>query len=297
MERNPRRTVTDLKTLVDTPPWEWPGDAGKMFHKALTDRQASEADRLTAAELAGDSVVINDELANDLLAVVSDATESEQMRAKAVISFGPALESAWTGEFDDPYDPPPITERMFRKIQDSLETLYFDNSTPKLVRRRILEASVRAPEPWHQDAIRDAYASGDAEWVLTAVFAMQHVRGFDEQILESLNSADPEVHYQAVEAAGNWSLDAAWPHVADLVTDEDTPKELRLAAIEALGSIRPSEAGEILAELADSEDEEIAEAANDAMMMAEAASEHEEDEDDEDEEDEDEEDEEDDLVH
>lgn len=295
MERNPRRTVTDLKTLLDTPPWEWPSDAGKTFHKALTDRQAGESDRLIAAELAGDSVAINDELANDLLAVVSDPAESEQMRATAATSFGPVLDLAWTDEFDDPYDPPPITEPTFRKIQDSLETLYFDNSTPKLVRRRILEASVRAPEPWHQDAIRDAYSSGDAEWVLTAVFSMQHVRGFERQILESLNSADDEVHYHAVEAAGNWSLDAAWPHIVDLVTDDDTPKELRLAAIEALGSIRPAEAGEILMELTDSEDEEIAEAANDAMMMAEAAAEHEEDE--EDEEDEDEDDEEDDVVH
>ena len=57
---------------------------------------------------------------------------------------------------------------------------------PKELRRRILEASVRAFEPWHPDAIRTAYASSDQEWVLTAVFAMAHIKGFDEQILESL---------------------------------------------------------------------------------------------------------------
>jgi len=265
----------DLKTLLDTPPWDWPEDVGKTFLKYLVDRRAKESDRMIAADLAGDYVVINDELADALLAVVGSANEPEELRAKAAISFGPALESADTDGFDDADDLPPITERMFRKIQDSLRKLYLDVNTPKLVRRRILEGSVRAVEPWHQDAIRDAYASGDQEWMLTAVFGMKYVRGFDEQILAALESADSEIQYEAVEAAGNWGLDAAWPHVVELVTDPDTPKGLLLAAIEAAGDIRPAEAREVLQELADSDDEEIAEAADEAIMMAEAASEDE----------------------
>jgi hypothetical protein len=267
----------DLQILLDTPPWEWPEDARKTFLKVLKDQRASESDRLIAADLAGDYVVFNDELADALLAIVSGANEPEELRAKAAISFGPALETVDIGGFDDPDDLPPITESMFRKIQDSLQKLYLDTGTPKLVRRRILEASVRAAEPWHRDAIGDAYSSGDSEWMLTAVFAMRHVRGFDDQILAALKSADPDIHYEAVEAAGNWSLDAAWPHVFELVTRGDTPKPLLLAAIEAVGSIRPAEAGEILADLADSDDEEIAEAADEAIMMAEAASSREED--------------------
>jgi hypothetical protein len=90
-----------------------------------------------------------------------------------------------------------------------LQKLYFDNGIPKEVRRRILEASVRAPESWHQNAIQAAYSSGDKDWMLTAVFAMGRVRGFDDQILEALKSADPEIHYEAVEAAGAWGLAAA----------------------------------------------------------------------------------------
>jgi hypothetical protein len=57
---------------------------------------------------------------------------------------------------------------------------------------------------------------------------------------------------------------------------------LLLAAIDAVGSIRPAEAGEILVDLADSDDEEIAEAAEEAMAEAEIAS-GEEDDDEEDE--------------
>src|SRR6266851_7949939 len=270
----------DLKTLLDTPPWDWPRDAGRMFRKILIDQRADESDRLVAAELAGDFTVINDDLADTLLAVVGSADEPEQLRAKAAISLGPVLEQAETDGFEDP-DDVPITERTFRNIQDSLEKIYLDNSTPKEVRRRILEAAVGAPETWHQDAIRYAYSSGDKEWMLTAVFSMRWVRGFDDQILAALKSADAEIQYEAVKAAGNWELNAAWSHMVELVNDAHTPKPLLLAAIGAVGSIRPAEAREILVDLADSDDEEIAEAIAEAMAAAEVASDEEDDEDDE----------------
>jgi hypothetical protein len=261
----------DLKTLAGTPPWQWPEDAWKVFYDVLTDRRASDPHRLMAAELAGETAVMNDELAGALLAIVGNDAEPESLRGKAAISLGPTLELANTEEFDDP-DAVPISERMFGEIRESLHKLYFDDRTPKEVRRRILEASVRCPEDWHPSAIKAAYASGDSEWVLTAVFSMGRVRGFDDQILEALKSTDPEIHFEAVEAAGNWELDTAWPHVVALVNDPTTPKPLLLAAVEAVSSIRPEEAGEILADLADSEDEEIAEAAEEAIEVANARS-------------------------
>jgi hypothetical protein len=274
----------DLKVLLDTPPWDWPTDAAKMFRKILIDRRAKASDRLIAAELAGDFTVINDELAEALLAIVRNAGEPEQLRARAAISFGPILEQADIDKLDDPEDVA-ITQRTFRNIQDSLRKLYLDSSTPKEVRRRILEASVRAPEDWHRDAIAQAYSSGDKKWMLTAVFAMRWVQGFDIQILEALESTDADIHYEAVQAAGNWELDAAWDRVVELLNDPDTPKPLLLAAIGAAGSIRPSEAGIILVDLADSDDEDIAEAADEAMMMAEGASAYEEEDDEEEDED------------
>ncbi len=267
----------DLKTLQDTPPWDWPRDAGKRFQEILIDHRADESDRLVAAELAGDLTVINDELADSLTAIIRSPDEPERLRARAAIALGPVLEQAETDGFEDP-DDVPITQRTFRNIQDSLQKLHFDKSIPKEVRRRILEASVRAPESWHQNAIRAAYSSGDKDWMLTAVFSMRWVRGFDDQILEALKSADPEIHYEAVEAAGNWGLAAAWSHIVALVHDAATPKSLLLAAIGAVASIRPAEARRILIDLADSDDEEIAEAADEAIGMAETASDEEDDE-------------------
>ena len=136
------------------------------------------------------------------------------------------------------------------------------------MRRRILEASLRAPQGWHRDAICAAYGSGDELWRLTAVFCMRFVRGFEEQILEALDSTNPDIHYEAVIAAGNWGLDTAWPHVAALVASRKTQKPLLLAAIDAAASIRPHEAHETLDNLAESDDEDIADAVHEATAMA-----------------------------
>lgn len=268
----------DLKTLINTPPWDWPSDAGKLFQNILHDSRAQESDRLMAAELAGDSTVINDDLADTLMAIIRDAEEPEKLRARAAISLGAVLELADMDGFEDP-DDVPISERTFLNIQDTLHILYLDNSSPKEVRRRILEASVRAPQAWHQKAIMAAYSRGDKDWMLTAVFSMRWVRGFDKQILEALNSADPEIHYEAVNAAGNWELDAAWTHIIALLEDSGTPKPLLLAAIGAASSIHPQEAGELMVDLAESDDEEIADAADEAIAMSQPIPEEEDDED------------------
>jgi len=269
----------DLKTLQDTPPWDWPRDAGKRFQEILIDRQANESDRLLAAELAGDFTVINDELADSLMRIVRSPNEPERLRAQAAISLGPVLEQADTEGFDDP-DDVPIKASTFRNIQETFQSLYFDNSIPQQVRRRVLEASVRAPQGWHGDAIRAAYSSGERDWMLTAVFSMRWVRGFDDQILEALKSADPDIHYEAIAAADTWGLAPAWSHVVALVQDRDTPKPLLLAAIGAVAGIRPAEAQEILADLAESDDPEIAEAVEEAILMTDPTSD-EQDEDDE----------------
>ena len=258
----------DVKALRDIPPWEWPEGAGKMFLDILRGGRATEADRLLAAELAGDFTVINDELVDVLLSILRSGDEPEKLRGQAAISLGPVLEYADMHGFEEA-DDIPIAERTFHRIQESLRKLYMDAGVPKDVRRQILEGSVRAPQDWHREAVRAAYGSDDEAWRLTAVFCMRFVRGFDEQILEALDSTNPDIHYEAVRAAGARGVDAAWPHIAALVTSGGTDKPLLLAAIEAVASIRPREAAEILDDLTDSDDEDIVEAVSEAMTMAE----------------------------
>ncbi|OQY50241.1 MAG: hypothetical protein B6240_02020 [Desulfobacteraceae bacterium 4572_87] len=257
----------DLKVLENLPPWEWPEGTDKMLLGILLDNQKDKSDRLRAAGLAGDYTVINDELAAALLSIVRNGEELAAIRAKAVISLAPVLETAYIDEFENPEDVP-ISEETFHGIQALLRELYVDMDVPMEVRRRTLEGSVRAPQEWHKEAIREAYSSGDALWRLTAVFCMRYVRGFDTQILEALESENKEIHYEAVCAAGIWEVDAAWSHIASLATSELTDKWLRLAAIEGVGSIRPQEAAEILNDLTLSDDEDIVEMAYEAMAMS-----------------------------
>jgi len=260
----------DLEILQDLPPWEWPEGTDERLLGILRDDEAPESDRVLAAELAGDHTVINDELADALLSNLANGSRSEEVRGRAAISLGPVLEQGDVEEFEDP-DAVPITEGTFHRIQESLHKLYANTDVPKQVRRRILEASVRAPQEWHRDAVRTAYASEDEDWRLTGVFCMRFVRGFDEQILEALESRNESIHYEAVLAAGNSELAEAWPHIARILTSKPTEKPLLLAAIEAAPSVAPGEASEILIDLTESGDEDIAEAAEEALIFARTA--------------------------
>jgi HEAT repeat protein len=257
----------NLKRLKQTPPWDWPEDADRTLFEILANSKVDDSDRVVAAELAGSITVINDELVEVLLSILQGASETEELRCMAAISLGPILELADTDGFDDPEDVP-ISEDTFHQIQESLYGMFQDAAAAKTVRRRVLEASIRAPQDWHKNAIRTAYSSNDEDWILTAVFSMRWVHGFNSEILEALDNDNQDIHYEAVCAAGNWEVDAAWPHVLELVSSEDTDKYIRLAAIESLATIRPLEAEEILLELVGSDDGDIADAAHEALAMA-----------------------------
>lgn len=268
----------DVKKLERLPPWDWPDNAGETILGVLVDQRAEEQDRLVAVELAGTFTVINDKLADALLSILASGDETEQMRGRAAASFGPALEHSDTNGFDDP-DDIVVCEEMFHRIQRSLQKLHMDADVPKYVRRRCLEAAIRAPQEWQNGAIRVAYYSDDKDWKLTAVFCMIFVRGLDEEIVEALDSEDPRIHSHAVQAAGNWEIDAAWPHILALVKSSQTEKELLLAAIGAVADLRLSEAPEVFTELAASTDEDIKDAVFDALAMA-GVDEYDDDEDD-----------------
>lgn len=268
--QEPLALEIDLRVLEDTPPWDWPKDVGKRLHAVMTNSNAPLADRVLAAELAGDYVAINDELAEALMGLLGNSNEPEELRARAAISFGPALDAGDTNDFDDPYTTVPISQSTFEKIKRLLHLLFHEESVPKLVRRRILEASVRAQEAWHADAMKRAYYSQDPDWVLTAVFCMRYVQGFETEIVEALHHKDLHVRVAAVHAAGNQEVDAAWDQVYALLENETrTPKPLLLAAIGCIGCLRQDTPSlEILNHLVDSNDLQVSEAADEALLEA-----------------------------
>jgi len=183
--------------------------------------------------------------------------------------LGPALESEDLLDFDDDPDPPPLSESTVENIQAILRKVYADESAPTLVRRRTLEAAVRAEEDWQTEAIRNAYSGGQREWVLTALFCMKYVSGFDAQIVEAFSNPDPEIHREAILAAGGQELEEAWPHISSLLLNPMTPRELLVAAICAAGGIQDEEAPGLLRPFLGSPDLEIEEAARESLAMIE----------------------------
>jgi len=260
----------NIQNFSNWAPWEWPENAGHMFLQVLTDPRSEEVERLLAVELAGDLVAMNNDLALALLNIVGSSRETEALRRQAAASLGPILEYADMELEEDP-DEVPINEATFHTITGTLSELFKEEHIPEDVRRGILEASVRAEQGWHAEAVQNAYAQNNENWNLTAVFCMRFVPGFKDQILESLQSANEDIHYQAIIAAGNWEVDEAWPHIAPLARSKKTDKSLRLGAIEALSTIRPDESLPILIELASSgdEDEDIIDEAHESLVMAE----------------------------
>ena len=91
----------DLKTLAELAPWDWPEETGRVLLDALRDHGFRPSDRLIAADLAGSFVVVNDDLVAALTSIVANGEESDELRARAVISLGPALESGDTDGFDE----------------------------------------------------------------------------------------------------------------------------------------------------------------------------------------------------
>jgi len=279
----PNEFTWRIESLEDLPPWDWPKGAHDAILQALRDRKRPVKERTLAAHLGGEIVVMDDVLAEALLEIFMSREEPEEIRAAAAISFGPALQLAWEDGFEDPGSVP-ISEAMYDRIRAALRQVHDDTGAPKEVRRRALEAAVRAEDEWLFDAARAAYKTGDREWVLTALFAMGHMDGFDREILDALRSKEEEIQREAIIAAGSREIDGAWGVVSGLVARRGSPKPILLAAIPAAASIRPEEVYELLDPLRDSKDSEIREAVEDALALA--SEDHGWDEDDDDEEDE-----------
>ena len=259
--------MSTLQELSNRPSWEWPDDAPRILREAL--RSGVESAQIQAAELVGEAE-FDDSLAEAILEILS-GSGSPELRAAAAISLGPAIEEADLDRNDSSDEKRALSRPTLRKIVAKLEEVYRDATQPTVVRRRLLEASVRSPQDWHPDAVRAAWKSGEREWVATSVFCMGYVKGFDREIVEAMSSTDGSILQEAVRAAGLAEVTGVERQLIDLTASRTADRDLRLTAIEALGGAGTDRATDILYELADSHDSDIAEAASEALGMLEGS--------------------------
>jgi len=212
---------------------------------------------------------MDDDVVAGLLLIVANH-EDEEVRADAIIALGPIVEMAGM-EYDDEVDfdfdeelGPGITRETYLLLIDRLRAIYDDASLPKLVRRRAFEVLVRDPRGWQAVEVRKYFAADDAEWKLSAVFAMGHIAGFEKDLAALVRSAEGLMLVEAVRSAGAQGVTAAGKRIADVAMDERADLYLRLVAIAALSNVHKNST-EILEELTLSGNEEIVEAAEAAL--------------------------------
>lgn len=268
-----------------SPPPKPPLDSFDETSRPLVE--ALRSDRPSARQVAMREIseVADDALSLELLRFAGDPEMPEQERASALIALGPTLQLCWEDEDDDgtlPSAPPdadafdvaffehPLSNTGYAEVREALRRMYHDAETPKLLRRRALEAAVRAPRPWQQEAAAAAWQSDDPEWRVTAVFAMGHLGGmtdasFEEEIREALAGSDEVLRREAMLAAGRSGFEEMAPQLMDVATRTDADPEDRVTAVEALGEMMFEGATELLESLTDDPDREVARAAEEAL--------------------------------
>lgn len=165
-------------------------------------------------------------------------------------------------------------------VEDALTEVFNDGTEVEEVRARALESIGARSEPWVRDLIEDAYSSGSHRMQVSAVHAMGRScdAGWLPDVIQQLQSDDPELRYEAATAAGMIGDEAVVPHLAFLVNDEDA--EVQEVAIEALGEIGGTEARDVLMRVLSSGDEVAQEVARDALASMEMSGAYDDDDDD-----------------
>jgi HEAT repeat protein len=186
-------------------------------------------------------------LAND-----ADAT----VRAAAAISLGRFV---LLGELEE------IPGEPARAAEQALRETWFRHGEVNDVRRRALEGLAYTSNTGINELIQNAYYDEDALMRQSAVFSMgrsNHPR-WARIVLEELGSTEPEMRFEAAQAAGEMGLKSAVQILIRRLEDVDIP--VREAAVAALGKIGGPAAKRALEGLIGGSDEPLAHAAEDAL--------------------------------
>ncbi len=144
----------------------------------------------------------------------------------------------------------PVSERLVRTLGE----YYRDPALARPVRQAILEALAPSDHPYVPDWIKEAYASADEDWQLSALYAMGSSADpcWLAVILEEMEHPYAEFRAIAARAAGEIGQSDAIEPLLKLVYDQDG--EVQAAAVKALGQIGGERISRILTNLSQDED-------------------------------------------
>ena len=192
-----------------------------------------------------------------------DLAESDPdiaVRAEALASLGRFI---LLGEYED------VPADLAASAQELTYRLHTDAGQPVEIRRRALEALANSSHAEVKPLIRAAYADGNHDLKLGAVFAMGRSCSKDWQdlLMAELESADSELVYEAIRACGQIQLGESVQRIGEFTISDD--REIQLMAIWSLGEIGGKRAFEVLSRLEEQAgDDETAKAVDEALDAA-----------------------------
>lgn len=173
------------------------------------------------------------------------------VRVAAALSLGKFAASAQDGK---------LIPRDARRILDSLmETIDKEKGNVE-VRRRAIEGVASFNIPRSEQIVRDAYASGDARLIQSAVYGMGQSSNSDwlPTVIGEMRNEHPGIRYEAAVASGKLGDETVVPHLIQLIQNDDI--QIQTAAVSALGEIGGLTAKRALNDCLAMDDEAIVEA-------------------------------------
>lgn len=191
---------------------------------------------------------------------MAEADPDSTVRIRALESLGRFI---LLGEYGD------IPAELASQAQALTYKIHTDPKEPAEIRRRALEALANSSHASAEPLIRAAYADGNHELKVGAIFAMGRTcnKIWREQLLDELESTDHECVYEAIRAAGQIQLKAAVGRIGAFTLSDDPA--LQMIAVWSLGEIGGRQAFEILTSLEENaNDDDIAAAIDESLDAA-----------------------------
>lgn len=265
MNRNHRMSKKDkLNWLADIADGLRPLDAraSKLVLRLLDDPDAQvRAEAVSCLWHTADPMWIEE------LLTKSQRDPDLDVRTRAISTLGHYIVDAEIELFNDlDNDERALSESDVQRVVDFL----FETAQNSLLsvdeRRYSIEALAFLDDPEVDELIEWAYSQNDPRYRASAIFGMGRSGNlrWTDQVLMEMHSANREVQYEAVRAAGELGLQEATEDLIRLVRGRGVEKALRLRAIVSLGEAGDDRAYPVLEELCHARDREVRETAREA---------------------------------
>lgn len=240
-----------VKNLVEASYADIQLELGRFLRVAMED----ESPRVRAIAIHGLWEDTGEDLIGPLVQILNH-DPSVPVQAAAAAALGAFV---LAGELEE------IDSVQAMRAEEALLTILHSETAPLEVQCRALESIAFSGEAGVRQLIEDAYYSPYEEMQISALVAMGRSADirWRATVQTELENSSPQVRAEAARACGELEARAALEDLLVLLTDEE--KNVRLAAIFALGRLGGQDAEDALDVMLASEDEDEVRAAEEAL--------------------------------